>query len=124
MPFRSPSALRHRLAERDAEILDGVMLIDVEIAGGVDLQVEAAVPREQLQHVIEKADAGADVVAALAFERERQRDLRLGRSSIDYRAAHRTSSNARRCSAACARRCRRRRAGSRRSRARVERSRR
>ena len=84
--------LRHRLAERDAEILDGVMLIDVEIAARVDRQVERAVPREQLQHVIEKADAGAHVVPALAVERERQRDLRLRRPSIDYRAAHRTSS--------------------------------
>ena len=49
---------RHRLAERDAEVLDGVVLIDVEVAAGVDLEVEGAVPREQLEHVIEKADAG------------------------------------------------------------------
>ena len=32
-------------------------------------QVEAAVAGEQLEHVIEKADAGADLVAALAVER-------------------------------------------------------
>src|SRR6185295_2713420 len=84
--------LRHRLAERDAEVLDGVVLIDVEIAGRVDPQIEGAVARDELQHVIEEADAGAHAVLALALEAERQRDLRLGRPAIDYRAAHSTSS--------------------------------
>ena len=46
--------LRHRLAERDAEILDGVVLVDVEIAGRLHRQVEPAVRREQLQHVVEE----------------------------------------------------------------------
>jgi hypothetical protein len=78
MPRRA-ERLRHRLAERDAEILDGVMLIDVEIAARVDRQVERAVAREQLQHVVEKADAGPHLIPALAVQAERQRDLRLGR---------------------------------------------
>ena len=69
MPLRSPSAFEHRLAERDADVLDGVVLIDVEIARRLQRQVEAAVPREQLEHVVEEADAGADVVAALAVDR-------------------------------------------------------
>ena len=55
-------------------------------------QIERAVAREQLEHVIEKADAGPHLIPALAVEAERQRDLRLGRPPIDYRAAHRTSS--------------------------------
>ena len=59
MPRRLPSACRQRLAERDAEILDRVVLIDVEIAVGLDAQVEGAMPRDQLQHVIEETDAGA-----------------------------------------------------------------
>src|SRR5690242_2978706 len=70
------------------------MLVDVEITRGLHLQIEAAMTREQLQHVIEKTDAGADLIAPLALEPERQRNLRLGRLSIDYRAAHRTSSMA------------------------------
>ena len=60
MPLRLPSAVRDRLAQRDAEILDGVMLIDVEVAGGAHRQIEPAVAREQLQHVIQEADPGAD----------------------------------------------------------------
>ena len=67
--------LRHGFAERDAEVLDGVMLIDVEIALGLDPQVEAAVAREELQHVIEEPDAGRDVVPAPPVEDERQADL-------------------------------------------------
>ena len=60
--------LQHRLAEHDADVFDRVVLIDVEIAGGLERQVEAAVTREQLEHVIEEADAGADVVPAAAVD--------------------------------------------------------
>src|SRR5262245_11170729 len=35
---------RHRLAEGDAEILDGVMLVDVQVPNSLDLQVERTVP--------------------------------------------------------------------------------
>ena len=92
MPRRVAERGGDRLAERDAEIFDGVMLIDVEVACRVDGQVERAVAREQLQHVIEETDAGADLVLALAVEVDLHRDRRLGRPSIDYRAPHRTSS--------------------------------
>src|SRR5688572_12333245 len=61
---------RDRLAQRDAEILHGVVLIDVEIAGGANLEIERAVACHELQHVVEEADAGADVIAALAFDPE------------------------------------------------------
>ena len=86
--------LRHGLAERDADVLDRVMLIDVEVARCAQLEIEAAVTREQLEHVIEKPDAGADVVTALAVERQRQRDLRLGRDTFDGGAPHTSHSSA------------------------------
>ena len=59
MPRLSPSALAHGLAERDADVLDGVMRVHVEIACGRNRQVESAVTREELEHVVEEADAGA-----------------------------------------------------------------
>jgi hypothetical protein len=68
MPAVAERLRETRLAERDADVLDRVVLVDVEVARGVQRQVEAAVPREQLEHVVEEADAGADVVAALAVE--------------------------------------------------------
>ena len=82
----------HRLAERDPDVLNSVMLIDVQVAGGLHLEIEAAVARHEVQHVIEKADAGAIVVAALAVERQRDLDLGLGRAPIDYSFAHNASS--------------------------------
>ena len=61
MPRRVAERLRHGFAERDADVLDRVVLIDVEIARRPSqLQIEPAVTREQLEHVIEEADAGAD----------------------------------------------------------------
>src|SRR3984893_14972868 len=47
-----PERLRHRLAKRDSEIFDRVMLIHVEIAPGPHTQIERAVPREELEHVV------------------------------------------------------------------------
>jgi hypothetical protein len=51
-----------------------VVLIDVEIADGFDLHVERAMPREKLEHVIEKANARADLIPALAFEADCEGD--------------------------------------------------
>ena len=57
-----------QLAQHDADVFHGVVLVHIEIAVGVELQIEAAVLGEQLQHVIEEADAGGDLVAAAAFD--------------------------------------------------------
>ena len=93
MPRRLPSAREIGLAESDADVLDGVVLIDVEIAVRVDAQIERAVAREQLEHVIEESDAGRDVVPASAVEFDPHPDLRLRRPSVDQGAAHSTSSS-------------------------------
>src|SRR5438132_3818482 len=78
------------------------MLIDIQVARCVDRQVEGAVPREQFEHVIEEANARLHVVPAFAVEADGERDLRFGRSAVDYGAAHkassRTSMNRRVCS--------------------------
>ena len=108
--LRSPSACEHRLAERDAEVLDGVVLIDVEIAGRLQRQVEAAVPREQLQHVIEEADAGARRRSG-RWPSSVERRARSGVSvvsAIDYRrgAQDLLRSTVERTRRRCARRCR------------------
>ncbi len=91
-PAAVAERLGDRFAERDADVLDRMVLIDVEIAARSDLQIERAVAREELEHMIEKADTGTHVVTAFAFERQRQPDLGFSRAPIDYRAAHSTSS--------------------------------
>src|SRR5579883_533366 len=46
------------LAEGDANVFDRVVLVDIEVAFARQRQIEAAVAREQLEHVIEKTYAG------------------------------------------------------------------
>ena len=53
--------LLHRLAERDADVLGGVVVVDVQVALGLHGDVDARVAREQVEHVIEEADAGRDL---------------------------------------------------------------
>jgi len=86
------NGLRNGLAERYPQIFDGVVLIDVEIPVGFDAEIEGPMARDELEHVIQEPDARANGVSPLAFEAETHRDPRFLRSSIDYRAAHRTSS--------------------------------
>ncbi len=58
------------LADHDADVFDRVVLVDFEITIGAQLQIEGAMLREQLEHVIEEANAGLDFVASAAFNAE------------------------------------------------------
>ena len=78
MPFFEPSASRRSWPENDAHVLHRVMLIDVQVAARLEIQVEAAVPGEKLQHVIEKANAGRDLVSAAAVQIQAPADIGLG----------------------------------------------
>ena len=86
MPRLVPSACADGVAERDADVLDGVMGIDIEIAAGVDREIEAAMPRDELEHVIEEAESGLDRVGAAAIEIQAKPNLRLRRPAINARA--------------------------------------
>ena len=76
MPRLSPSASAKRLAEHDADILGGVVEVDMQVALGLDLEVEQRVPGEGGQHVVEEADPGRDPRLAGAVEVEPDGDLR------------------------------------------------
>src|SRR5258706_10837182 len=76
------------LAERDADVLDGVVRVDVQVALGVHLQVEHAVARHLLEHVLEKRDAGGELGHALAVQVEPEVDLRLFRVALDFGRSH------------------------------------
>ena len=58
---RDPGALaerlRHRVTERREDVLDEMVVVDVEVAAGDELEVEAGVERGQSEQVIEEADA-------------------------------------------------------------------
>ena len=61
------------------------MVVDMEIAAGPDLQIEEAVAREALEHVVEERHPGRDLAASAAVELERERDLRLAGLALDSR---------------------------------------
>ena len=63
MPALSPSACGERLPEHDADVLDGVVRVDLEVAFGLHRQVEQAVAAERVEHVVEERHAGRDSVA-------------------------------------------------------------
>ncbi len=71
------------LAEHDAGIFHRVMGVDGEIAAGAHVQVEQAVARHLVEHVLEKRHAGLEVAFADAIEIERDGDLRLPCIALD-----------------------------------------
>src|SRR5512146_2520311 len=76
-----------RLSQGNADVLDRVVLVDVEIAIAAQGEVECAMTREQFQHVIEKADAGTNFVAAGTFDGQSDGNARLGGVAPQLRAA-------------------------------------
>jgi len=83
--------LADRLPEADARVLDRVVLVDLEVAGGLHGQVDRPVPGEQLEHVVEEADAAGHLAAARAVEIHRQLDVRFGGLALDLGFSHGTS---------------------------------
>src|SRR6516164_2794213 len=65
------------------------MLIHVEIAFALELQIECAVSREEFQHVIEKPNARRDLVCALSLNCEPEHDASFGGLAVDQRRAGR-----------------------------------
>ena len=65
--------LAQRLAEGEADVLDGVVLVDLEVAARPHGQVEEAVAGEALQHVVEERHAGVDGRLAGAVDGDARR---------------------------------------------------
>ena len=59
----------------DANVFDGVMLIDVEVTLSCNFQVESTVPGKQFEHVIQKANASRDFILPAAFNVEGDANL-------------------------------------------------
>ena len=96
-----PERTRHRFPERDADVLDGVVLVDVEIPSRVQLQIEGAMAGKQLEHVVEEPNPRMDVVSSLSVQCETEGDACLLRLAIDRRSSHKAVSSAVRNSRVC-----------------------
>ena len=66
-----------RLAEGDRHVLNRMMFIHVQVAAGLDSEVEQAVMGHVFPKVVVEADAGAHVGIALAVQVERDGHLGL-----------------------------------------------
>ncbi len=66
-----------RLAEADADVFHGVVVVHFRVALGLHLKVEAAVLGEKLEHVVEERNAGRYFVAAGSVDVEAEADVGL-----------------------------------------------
>ena len=85
----------HRFAQRDSHVFDGVVLVHVQVTACDQIEIERPVPRDLLEHVIEKADAGVNVRLSAAVEIQLQLDAGFVRGAVDRCSSHRSSSNCR-----------------------------
>jgi hypothetical protein len=79
--------LGHRLAQRDAHVFDRVVAVDVQVAFGLDVQVDQPVAGDLVQHVVEKTDAGGQPGLAGAVKVDADGDLGLGGVAGDFGGA-------------------------------------
>ena len=77
-PFLAAQCLRDRLSDRDADVLDGVVGVDVQVALRGHVEVDHAVPRSLVEHVVEERHAGGELRLAGPVEVQRHRDVGLG----------------------------------------------
>lgn len=55
-------------AEGDADVFVGVVVVDFEVAGGLDVEVKEAVGGDLVEHVVEEGDAGVGIAVALTVD--------------------------------------------------------
>src|SRR5512133_602889 len=75
-------------AKRDADVFNGVVLIDIEIAFAGKLEVESTVTREEFEHVVEEANSGGDFVATPAVDGERERNFSFVGTAVQCGFSH------------------------------------
>ena len=80
--------LGDRLAERDADVLDRVVGVDVQVACGLDLEVHQSVARDLVEHVVEERHAARELGDAGAVEVQLDLDPGFGGVAGDFSAAH------------------------------------
>ncbi len=71
------------LADGNTHVLVAVVIIDVGVAAGTDLQVEEPVAGELMQHVIQEGHAGGHLAAAAAIEVEGHPHIGFTGNAVD-----------------------------------------
>ncbi len=80
--------LPHRLTERKACILHGMVIVDLEVALGVDPEIDQGVTTDLVEHMIEEADAGLHIGGAAAVQIHLEFDSGLPRVPLHRGLTH------------------------------------
>ena len=80
--------LQNRFADRNAGVFGGVMLVDMQVANRLHLQIDERMPRQLLKHMVEKANAGRNLVHAAAVEIDFDIDRRFVGLAADRPGTH------------------------------------
>src|SRR5258708_31591510 len=80
--------LGERLAEGDANILDCMVIVDMAIALGPNLDVDQRMERQLIEHMIEKTDASRDIGKARPIEVDADLNARFLGLAYDCALAH------------------------------------
>jgi hypothetical protein len=64
--------------EREPDILDRVVAVDFDVSAGLDGEIEEAVAREGVEHVVEERERRVRLALTRAVDEELEIDLRLG----------------------------------------------
>jgi len=82
MPFLSPSAFGQRLAKGDADVFHAVVGIDVQITARLDGEIDRAVARHLLQHVLQEGDLHLRLETAETVQIQMNLDLCFERVAL------------------------------------------
>ena len=88
-PLPVAERLRHRLPERDPDVLHTVMIIDPGVSLAAQIHLNPRMPAEQRHHMIEEPDPRLDLrLLAIPVEVQPQLHIRLIRHPIDLCYSH------------------------------------
>ena len=82
--------LLERLTKRNADVLGGVVVVDVQVALGLGGDVDARMARQQVQHMVEEADPGRDLRRAFAVEVDGDVDIGFLGRALDLARPHKS----------------------------------
>lgn len=80
--------LREAAPERDAHVLDRMVVVDMQVACRLHLEVDEGMACDLLKHVVEEADPGRDPGGSAAVEDEADTDGGLGGFAADLGLTH------------------------------------
>ena len=80
--------LAKRAAHRDADVLDGMMVVYLHVAARLDIGAEAPVADEGIEHMVEKPHARVDARLGRAVYLQKHANRGFGRDAFDRRRPH------------------------------------